>query len=379
LLDAEGNLAGDPEARSRLASLARFALGWYGVAAGILCIGLAIAGVVFFSASPAAGISWFAPWLALCVTEAMVLMLLPLWSILEGCGQVRQVYGYRLVQVVLSSVAVWLAILSGAKLWTAPFASSVVLLWAWLFLGIRYGRFFRSLLAFQPTSCRIRWRQEIWPLQWRIALSWMCGYLSFFLFTPVLFQFHGPKVAGQMGMTWSLVGALSAISTTWVMTRVPRFGALISAGEYAELDRLALRLAITATCVAACGAVVIEALLTALHAWYPRFAARMLPQLDVGLFLLATILLQAPIVMACYLRAHKREPLLRLSMISGLLSGLLTVVLGREYGSTGVGIAYLSVTTLISVPLTTLIWHRCRTEWHKPEPEPEPAAALLEA
>jgi hypothetical protein len=375
-LDHEGVLRGDAEALSRLSSLARYAVCWYAVAAVLFTVGVATAGIVFFAGAPHAGFSWRAPWLTLCLAESLVLALVPFWALLEGCNQVSQVYVYRLGQAVLSSLTVWLAIASGAQLWTASLATTVVLLWGVRFLWGRYGRFFGSLLV-RHEGARICWKSEIWPQQWRLALSWMCGYFSFFLFTPVLFHYRGPVVAGQMGMTWSLISALSAISTTWVYAKVPRFGGLIARREYEALDRLAARLALVSVGVATAGAVALECLLVLLKVWYPRLAMRLLSPFEVGLFLLATVLMQVPIVQSSYLRAHRREPMFGLSVFSGVLIGLLTVVLGRRYGAVGVGAAYLSVVALVNVPLASVVWARCRAAWHAPEAPPS-SPELLE-
>jgi hypothetical protein len=69
---------------------------------------------------------------------------------------------------------------------------------------------------------------------------------------------------------------------------------------------------------------------------------------------------------ATYLRAHKREPLMALSVGAGAGLAVLALVLGREYGASGVGIAYLSVVALGMLPVGTLITLRCREAWHGP-------------
>ena len=44
---------------------------------------------------------------------------------------------------------------------------------------------------------KISWRKEVFPMQWKIALSFMSGYFVFQLFTPVLFHYQGAEVASQ--------------------------------------------------------------------------------------------------------------------------------------------------------------------------------------
>lgn len=47
--------------------------------------------------------------------------------------------------------------------------------------------FLIKLIKEKTGDFRVSWKTEIWPLQWRIALSWLSGYFIFQLFTPILF------------------------------------------------------------------------------------------------------------------------------------------------------------------------------------------------
>jgi O-antigen/teichoic acid export membrane protein len=206
-------------------------------------------------------------------------------------------------------------------------------------------------------------------MQWRIALSWISGYFVFSLFTPVLFKFHGPVIAGQMGMTWSLIGAIGAISTSWISPKVPRFGMLIAQREYKELDYLFWRVTKIVIGITILIAFIIWFLVYMLNAFdfhlAKRLAARLLPPLPTGLFLLAQVFLIVSLPFSSYLRAHKKEPLMFLSVLAGILTGLSTLILGKYYSATGMAIGYLSINMLL-MPFVFLIWYRCRAEWHTP-------------
>ena len=361
--DERGRIVGSAQALSRLVSLGQVALRWYAVAGVVVAVGLGAAGYVFFSQGSHTNIHWKAPWFGLCVVTGISLCLVPISSLLEGCNQVSQIYGFRLAQGILISVSTWLAIAFGAGLWTAAIAITVTLISGGLFLRRRYWAFIRQM--FGPIAGpRISWRAELWPMQWKIALSWLSGYFCFSLFTPVLFQYHGPVVAGQMGMTWSLVSVLSGISSTWAVSKVPRFGVLVAKKEYAELDRLFYRLTIASSSIAFCGAVVIWAGVYVLYAFKYPLATRFLPPLPTGIFLAATVLLQAITPQAFYLRAHKQEPFLWLSIVGGLMIALSNWLLGSRFSATGMAVGYLIVVAFVSVPFATLIWHRRRVAWH---------------
>lgn len=362
-LDKHGRVIGDADALSRLTSLARFALKWYLAAGAAMTLVLAIGGFVFFAAAEAQAFSWKMPWIALCVVTGLTLCMTPIWALLEGCNQVSSVYLYRLVQSVAWGVTAWTAIYFGAELWAASISIMAGLLVTILLIGHRYAGFVRMIVLTQPKGPRLIWRTDMLPMQWRIALSWISGYFIFFLFAPVLFHYQGPVVAGQMGMTWAFVSALMAVASSWVTPKAPRFGILIAQQRYAELDRLFWRITAIVLAVTAVGALGIWALVFILNQLHHPFATRLLTPASTGFFLLATIIMSVSLPMSTYLRAHKKEPLLALSLISGIFTGISIVVLGKYYSAEGVAIGYLAITAMVT-PFVALIWQRRRAAWH---------------
>jgi O-antigen/teichoic acid export membrane protein len=73
--------------------------------------------------------------------------------------------------------------------------------------------------------------------------------------------------------------------------------------------------------------------------------------------------------MSVYLRAHKKEPLVALSLISGALTAIAVVILGKHYSADGVALGYLIVMATVT-PFVALIWRQRRAEWHGPAPSP---------
>lgn len=356
-------IEGDPNALSRLVSLARIAIKWYSIAAVIVIVGLSIGGYIFFSQSPSQNISWKLPWILLCVFSGINLFTIAIWALLEGCNQVSNVYLYRLFQGLCGSVATWCAILLGADLWTASIVLLVGLIYSCLFLHRNYWDFFKSLLLIKPDGPRLSWMADILPFQWRIALSWISGYFAFSLFTPVLFHYHGSVIAGQMGMSWTLAGALSSLGSAWLLPRVPQFGMMVAQKRYSEMDRLFWRLTIIVTSIMILGAMVIWLLILGLNYYDNFLALRLLPPLPMALFLMAAVLQSMSTPMSTYMRAHKKEPLMHLSVLSGIMIGMSTIILGKYYSATGMAFGYLAVTVII-IPFVFLTWHRCRINWH---------------
>lgn len=153
-------------------------------------------------------------------------------------------------------------------------------------------------------GARSDWRHELLPMRWRIALSWLSGYFIFLLLPPLLFYYHGPVVAGQMGMTWAVVTALSTVSLAWVTAKATRFGVLVAQKEYRTIDSLALKSGLASVAMLVCGAAATLAGLWVIRRLGYRFAERFLPLLRTAVFLLGQVLMQVSHVQAVYLRAH---------------------------------------------------------------------------
>jgi O-antigen/teichoic acid export membrane protein len=363
-LDSTGRIVGEPQALSRLVSLGRLIFKWYAVASAIFVVGVGTIGCVFFAQSSHPGIQWQAPWMVLVIVTGLLLWVLPFNSLLEGCNQVAAINQFRLKQAMLGNLVLWLTLALGGGLWVPVVSAGVRLLYDLYLLLVRYRRFFQPFFE-PPTGACIHWRTEIWPMQWRLALMGMVNYFAYSLFTPVMFQYHGAAAAGQMGMTLQILSVVQGVALAWVYPKVPRFGILIANKDYAALDRFWLRVSLVSLFVVSGGSAFVWLLVYGLNILQVPLQERLLEPLPIGLFLLATILMQIIQCQAAYLRAHKQEPLVVSGVVSSLATGLLVWELGRRFGSTGAAAAYLLVIAVVSLPWDTIIWFRCRSQWHK--------------
>jgi O-antigen/teichoic acid export membrane protein len=359
-----GVLEGETKHRSRLISLARLSLKWYRVIALLVFAGLGIAGYLFFLSKHDPNITWTWPWWSLCFATALTLNLLPAWALLEGCNQLSFTCGLRLLNQVLASLVMWAALYFGAELFAGSLTSLsgslvtiAVIGWCWRGLWREVWR--------APQGESISWREEIWPFQWRIAVSSISLYFTGQILISVLFYFQGPVVAGQMGATLQLMLNLHALAITWLATKAPLFGILVAQKNYKELDRLFSKNAAMAVSAGAAGG---AALLLALAYVKMHFhiGERFLDLGPTALLLAGPITAQIIYGQGMYLRAHKKEPFMVLSVVNGSANAIAVIVLTYFFGVWGMCIAYASVQLLILV-WATAIWKRRRVEWHRDE------------
>ena len=361
-LHKDGSVSGDRVAHARLASTLQLSVRWYTVAAVAMGLILAPLGEFFFArhgAPGAAYVAWRVPWLLAVAASMASLWCQPFYSFLDGCGQVRALAALRLRQAVVGMSLSWLALLLHHGLYSPALVVLGQVAAGLSFLATRH-RLLIGLLGHHTLDASIHWAREVWPFQWRTAVSWTCSYFTLQVFIPILFALRGPVEAGQMGMSLSITGYMAGLVLPWITTKATPFGRLIAARQFQGLDRLFLRTlgqALTAfamiALVAACGAEMLSVVA-------PRLATRMVsPQLFVVLVLAAgaNCVVQS---LGTLLRSFKREPFLVQSIAVATLTLLLAALTAPRWGNTGVTLGYLAVSAGIGLPSALTIFLRAR-------------------
>jgi len=362
-LAKDGSIEGDPQALSRLVSLGRFVFKWYAVAALVFFALAGGGGYWFLDKAQAQGIEWQIPWLLHIAFSSLLLCCMPFLSLLEGCEQVAPVAKFKVWQSMASNISFWTAIVAGANLWAAPALSSISAVFCVYYLVVSQRHFFRPFLKPPATVC-INWKTEMLPMQWRLGLQGVMNYFVFGLFTPVLFHYHGPVVAGQMGMSLQLIGAAQSIASTWILTKAPRFGILIARCDFKQLDaewRKATKLAVS---VMLLGVALMLGILYLMTWMQLELVSRLLSCLDFSMLAVGAIFSLMGHSISVYLRAHKREVLLNAGMLSGVVMGILVWQLGSHFGSSGASLSYLFVFSCVSFPMVFYAWKKAQLDWH---------------
>jgi hypothetical protein len=363
-----GTLTGSEVAKMRLAALLKLALRWYSVAAVLVLLLVLPAGLFFFSrtSAPSPAIAWRTPWIWLATASALNLLVAPLFAILEGCGKISQIASMRVGQSVLANLGLWLTLLCHGSLFAGPVFQTMNLAFGLAWLASRYPRFFRTLLQTDVARAPFHWRTEVWPFQWRIALSWLSGYFVFQLFTPVLFASHGPAVAGQMGMSLSLCGGVLSIAMAWMNTKASPFGVLAARRQWSALDTLFLKTFRPSLLMLVVGCAAVYAGVAVFNYSHHFFFRRVLSPLPLGFLLLSTVMSHVVSSEAQYLRAHKAEPFLWLSITMAITTGVSVLLLAKPFGAVGVSAGYLMCCSA-SLIVGTKIFLQKRREWHVAE------------
>ena len=350
----------DDAVAPRVAGFIRFTAKWFACAGFVVGALLCLGGTALLGAGNGLPMAeWLLPWVALSWLVGIDVALSGLLYPLEGARLVESVYFCRMMRSFVNSLVLWLSIVFGFQLWSISIALFCNLVWTACFIFFR-GKLVVAALRFDTAVVKIDWFSEVFPAQWRVALSSFAEYVSLYTVVPLMYVMHGAVIAGQFGITWQLALAVSSIAGAIVFTRFPEFSRLAGARSIRELDSLLLSTSLISMAICLLGALGVGLIVLFLQETHLPIASRLLPFNDVALILLGILIWHFNLAIVAYLRAHGGDPYLPASLTGATLLVVVNVTLGRWFGPAGLIWGYVITGACVMVPLGFYLVHRKR-------------------
>src|SRR6185312_14780064 len=207
------------------------------------------------------------------------------------------------------------------------------------------------------SNAKINWRKDIFPFQWRIAISWISGYFIFQLFTPLAFSKLGAVEAGRLGISMAVFSALLTVGMSWINAKLPEFAAHVSRRERASLNALfnsVVKRSLGFTFISAAMIVIVVFTLTRLGITTIQRFAPLSVTICLAIATLANCFIFAA---ASYMRAHKEEPMMLVSVVAGVVT-LVAAIICSRYGVFVMMFLYALITVSLTLPWTIIIFIR---------------------
>jgi len=361
------SLKGNEENLSRVISIIRKSVKWYGIIAGLLVACILPGGLILLGSKPESShISYLLPWIGLVVFFGLNTSFIPVLSVLEGCGKVAQVQQLRLIQAILGVTMSWVVFLNGGKLLavTMEFAVYFSVIIIWFVIG--YNGLFKQIYQFDILhNAKISWFKEIFPMQWKIAVSWIAAYFTGYLFVPLLFAYRDPVEAGKMGMSLKIATMVYTLGMAWINTKIPYYGAMISQNKYKDVEEYAKKNTINAVTVSVILSVCAVIGLIVLEMYVPKYYNRVLPKSILFILCLTNVAGVAMAGIAGYLRAHKEEPLMPVSVGIAVVVAIMSYVTARYYDANVMSVSYAAITICAGIPAFWYILTQKRKQWYE--------------
>lgn len=370
-INDNGQIEGDSEKKSRLSYLFRFSVKLYTILSILLGATLIFVGLYFFSNNinqQSINIVWRSPWILLAISVIINFIISPLFAFIQGLGMVTKVAKIRFTQQILVMTTTWALFLLNFKLYILGIANLTGVLYLVIsFYKEKIYLIFLNLYKVVVTT-KISYFKEIFPYQWKIAISWISGYFIFQLFNPILFATSGPVIAGQMGMTLAALNGIQSISASWMSTKIPKFSNLVAQKKYDELDTIFNKALYQSISITIFFIITFILVLLGLDMFNikisnKKISDRFITYLPLLLMCSSLVINQIVGAWGTYLRSHKKEPYLFTSLFGAIFVSLSTYFLTKKYGLLGLTVGYFTV-TVIFLPITYYIYINCKQNWH---------------
>ena len=356
----ENRLEGPAEGIARLSALFRQTCSWYsraGVAFGVLMLA---AGSGFFWATAKDDVAWQIPWLLCVATAAVSLVTSPLTSLITGIGRVESIAASNAVRTFAAAVTLCGLLVCGAGLYAGPLSVLAGFI-VWLITMLaRWLPLLRQTAQCGPATAPVNWGAQVWPMQWRMAVSMACGFFIFRAITPAVFSTCGAVEAGRFGLTQMAIDFAAQVSSSWLAVRTPLMAKLHSLRSTAALDRL-FRSTFWISVAGYCGCIAMGmSMLWALRPFHPRLVDAFLGPLPFGLLAIWMLSNQIVAVLAVYCRTAGIEPFMFLSIASACATLLGTIGVGSLAGMSEIAFWLAVHNSLIFVPWAWFIYRQAR-------------------
>lgn len=314
-----------------------------------------IIGFCIFSEKERFGIEpihWFFPLLILLLLTSFNMMLLPIFAIFEGSGEVFLIYTLKLAQSIIASIVGWVVLYTGGFLWATVATSATAFI-----AGVAWVLLFKSGVIESyvngAADKSFKWMVEIWPFQWRTGLGFMSIFFWSQLTTPILFYYQDALVAGQMGLSLTIAHMCGIIAQSWLVKGVAEMSTTAAYKDWPRLTRIFKRNLISAITVY----VVLSAtiLLVVYLLSSTDYSTRILNIWQfIGLFLFVLFYV-INTAYATLLRSYKQEPLVWVFVFGAALTILGSFFVARDYSASGIICVLVVTQVLIIFPFAAYI------------------------
>jgi ABC-type multidrug transport system fused ATPase/permease subunit len=264
----------------------------------------------------------------------------------------------RFFQTFSSILGLWIGLSNNFELYSIAISTFISVFVGIFLIAFKYKNFFLDLYNFKVHLIETIWKNEMWPFQWKIAISWISGYFIYQSFVPILFSIHGPAQAGQMGMTLQIVLTIGSTALVWITTKAPFFGKLIAEKDFKKLDKIFFNALIKSYFFMIFSSFSLVGVLYYLGKYYPHYSNRLIP-LDYFIILLLGAAFNHFInSSAFYLRAYKEERFMYLSVSMSLFISGLAFMLIPLWGQFGAVVSYSVGIIFIGFPWALTIFFK---------------------
>lgn len=345
----------------RIASLYKYVLKW------ALCVC-----VIAYPIIMGAGIAvlnshgdmetWIAPWIIYMLAGGFSFIVRISLSFFEGCNLISKIQtNYAISSIALAGVTIGMLVgKCGLYALAIPAVISFLINFVLMFIVFRH-----AIIQLLKTKIvhNYHWGRNFLSLIWKYAISWASGYFIFQIYTPLAYIVYDPIIAGEVGITMTLIQACFTIANTFNAMFVPKINISVANREWGKAEGLCKKGLLLSMPLYVLGATII---MLGLGLGQGKIALfdRFLP-VSIAVVLIVAWFLQIPInTIATYGRAHKQEPFLIISVVGSLFTLGSTVLFMYTLPINYIFVGF-ALSNVVSTVIFIFMYYKQKEKWHQ--------------
>lgn len=345
------------DAKSRIGEIFRVADRWF-LRGGLLCfLTMSILAVLMFRNEP--GADWVAPAICTAAAVSINLTFTGRWAIYEGFGFVQDILLARFIAAAIWGALIFTFFFVGQGILVAaaaPFSATIAYL---VFIAWKGRTFWHSLVRSVPSTGpgRSDLTGDLFKLQSRTSISFVCGYVSFQCITLIAYKVGSPALAATVGISMTIMLASITIASILVQTQLQKMFRLIAYEQFEAYfsfgGQLIKRCVLAIILVGIIGLL----LLLALSVLDVRWLLDRVPTPAVFVLFMGTACINQLIsVQATLVRSFKVEPYIGHSICVAVAASFSALVTAPFDDPLVFAAGYFCVNLLIALPYATMIF-----------------------
>lgn len=323
---SDKTLVGSQQHLERLATLLRFAIKWSSGMGGLAFPIILAVGFVVLNKNQT-DVSWMIPWIIYGIASIIAFINSMLLSFIEGCNSVGEVQKIRFYISFVTVVLTGILLVFDAELYALAISLFIGALSGTIIIFYRYKYMLKQLFVLSG-EIEHNWEKDTLPLIGRYAVSWISGYFIFSIFTPIAFHYYGVVEAGQIGFSIAICTAIFGIANIWMTIIVPKINMYVAHKDYEALNKIFKTHLALAVFTYLLGVTALFIIVIFFRDTLP-FSDRLVSPFSIAIIVLSWLLQIIISGYAVYMRAHKEEPLMIPSFVSGVYITIATLLIAK--------------------------------------------------
>jgi len=307
-------------------------------------------GIYYFSQSQTAqNHYWLIPWFIHCSVAALSLLCIPFLSIVEGSGNLKEIYTLKIIQIIIGSTLCCLLIY-----FNYPLIAPSMILFSLVLTTLLWLIFYRNnnLPVLSDSNNSYKWKENIGSFKNKVGITFLGSYLFAQIYTPILFYFENPELAGQFSLSLAIANMIGLISSSWIAANIPKMTTAVAKNELNIFKNIFKKSFYTSSAFLFFSIIIIISLYTLFNDY--EISTRLLSFYNFTGILLVIFMNHIINTIVIYLRCFKEEPLAIQHFICSIITFLLGVYFLVNYSITGLIIVILMMQIFVIIPISII-------------------------